>query len=550
MRNTVLLALTSLAFATTAAAQTAQSTPTTLPLTVDEAVRMAVDHNLDLGAERLNPQISDLKVGAAAGAFTPSFNTGVQRNNQLQPPTNFLVPTATRSDAVTSTVGLAQRLPHFGTLYSASWNAVHTDSNSVLNSYNPLVQSGLSLNLSQPLIRDRSIDSPRQQLATSRINRDIAGTRLQETLVHTTANVKSAYWNLVAAIANVGSRRTALDLAQELVRVNSVKVNVGQSPTLDLVSAQAEVASDQEALIIAETAVKEAEDQLRMLIYDPTDRAVWNVTIQPIDPPPLATVNPDIDAAVTSALRDRADLLRARKDIDNSAVNVKGAGNSRLPDVRLNLGYTASGLGGTQVQRTGGFPGTVTGAGPVTGFSSVLNQLFTSNYPTWSAGVSVSYPIGQSSEDANYARTQLEARQSTERLKSAEARVIQQIRTAGRKIQMNAQRMQTTRLASELAEQRLDAEQKRFEVGMSTNFLVIQAQRDLAQAKQSQLAATLAYVLSQVDFEALQQAGPQGVLAGGSADQGQASATPAGGATAAQLGATSAVVSGARVLGF
>ena len=173
------------------------------------------------------------------------------------------------------------------------------------------------------------------------------------------------------------------------------------------------------------------------------------------------------------------------------------------------------------MQRTGGFPGTVTGAGPVTGFSSVLNQLFTSNYPTWSAGVSVSYPIGQSSEDANYARTQLEARQSTERLKSAEARVIQQIRTAGRKIQMNAQRMQTTRLASELAEQRLDAEQKRFEVGMSTNFLVIQAQRDLAQAKQSQLAATLAYVLSLVDFEALQQAGPQGVLAGGSGDQGQ-----------------------------
>ena len=185
MRNTVLLALTSLAFATTAAAQTAQPTPTTLPLTVDEAVRMAVDHNLDLGAERLDPQISDTKVAAAAGAFTPSFNTGVQRNNQLQPPTNFLLPTATRTDAVTSTVGVAQRLPHFGTLYSVGWNAVHTDSNSVLNSYNPLVQSGLALNLSQPLIRDRSIDSSRQQLATSRINRDIAGTRLSRELSST-----------------------------------------------------------------------------------------------------------------------------------------------------------------------------------------------------------------------------------------------------------------------------------------------------------------------------------------------------------------------------
>jgi hypothetical protein len=100
---------------------------------------------------------------------------------------------------------------------------------------------------------------------------------------------------------------------------------------------------------------------------------------------------------------------------------------------------------------------------------------------------------------------------------------------------MNAQRMQTTRLASELAEQRLDAEQKRFEVGMSTNFLVIQAQRDLAQAKQSQLAATLAYVLSQSGLRGVAAAGPQGVLGGGSADQGQASATPAGAATADHL---------------
>jgi hypothetical protein len=111
----------------------------------------------------------------------------VQRNNQLQPPTNFLLPTATRTDAVTSTVGVAQRLPHFGTLYSVGWNAVHTDSNSVLNSYNPLVQSGLALNLSQPLIRDRSIDSSRQQLrpaasiATSpaRAYRKLSSTRPQ-----------------------------------------------------------------------------------------------------------------------------------------------------------------------------------------------------------------------------------------------------------------------------------------------------------------------------------------------------------------------------------
>src|SRR4029453_7630555 len=116
-------------------------------------------------------------------------------------------------------------------------------------------------NVSQPLFRDLSIDAARQQLVTSRVNRDIADTRLRESVVHTTANVKTAYWNLLAAKANVDARQKALDLAQELVRVNKAKVNVGQSPPIDLVSAQAEVAADEEQLIIAETAVKQAEDR-------------------------------------------------------------------------------------------------------------------------------------------------------------------------------------------------------------------------------------------------------------------------------------------------
>jgi outer membrane protein TolC len=134
--------------------------------------------------------------------------------------------------------------------------------------------------------------------------------------------------------------------------------------------------------------------------------------------------------------------------------------------------------------------------------------LFGREYPTWAVGLSVSYPIGQSADDASYASARLETAQSQERLKSAEARVIQQVREAGWKIEMNAKRIQTTRAARELAEQRLDAEQKRLDVGLSTSFLVIQAQRDFAQANTNQLAAVLSYVLALVDFDALQQAGP------------------------------------------
>src|SRR6185436_553183 len=182
-----------------------------------------------------------------------------------------------------------------------------------------------------------------------------------------------------------------------------------------------------------------------------------------------------------------ADLQRARKDIQNAQVNEKYSGNQRLPDVRLNASYQASGLGGTQVLRSGGFPGTIVGPGTITPFGNVLDQLFSSDFPTWAVGVNVSYPIGRSSDEANYARAKLEHSQSQQRLKSAEARAILQVREAAWKIEMNAKRIETARASRELAEQRLDAERKRFEVGMSTSFLVIQAQRDLAQAKTNEL---------------------------------------------------------------
>jgi HAE1 family hydrophobic/amphiphilic exporter-1 len=263
--RTTLIALLAVALAATASAQQAQPprapreggaaapTPATLRLTVDEAVKMALDNNADLAADRIDPQIGDTRVAAASGAFRPIFNTAANSNNQLLPPSNFLTPVPQENDVVTSTAGLSQTLPKYGTNYSLGWSFTHTTSNSILNSYNPLVQSGLSVSVSQPLIRNLSFDSNRQQLATSKTNRDIADTRLRESLVHTTANVKSAYWNLVSARATVDARRSTIDLAQELVRVNKAKVDVGSSPPLDLVSAQAEVAADQEQLIIAET---------------------------------------------------------------------------------------------------------------------------------------------------------------------------------------------------------------------------------------------------------------------------------------------------------
>ncbi len=498
--------------AATAVAQPAAIAPppAELQLTVEEAVRMAMDNNVDLKAARLDPQIGDARVAAATGAFRPTVSTSLQRNNQLQPPASFLVPIATRTDITSSNVALGQRLPWFGTSYSFGWDTSHTESNSFLNSYNPLVRSGLSLAISQPLLRDLQTDASRTQLDVSLTSRDVADTRLVESLVRTTASVKTAYWGLVAARALIDARRSSLELAQELARVNNARVAVGQAPPLDLLSAQAEVAVNQEQLIVAEASERLVEDRLRLLIYDATDRNVWSIRLNPVDSPSIGMTAINVDQAVTNALRDRADLTRAQLDIKNADSQLAFAGNQRLPDVRFNATYQASGLAGTEVLRSGGFPGTIIGAGDGSGLGSAIDQLFRSDYPTWAVGVSVAYPIGKSVEEAQYVRSRLERDQSVERVKSAQARVIQQVRDAGWKVEMNAKRIATSRASRELAEQRLDVERRRFDVGMSTSFLVIQAQRDLADTRQRELSAVLAYNLSLVDFEALQQASPSG----------------------------------------
>jgi outer membrane protein TolC len=188
------------------------------------------------------------------------------------------------------------------------------------------------------------------------------------------------------------------------------------------------------------------------------------VAIEAVASPPITTVSVDLEAAVTRALSERADLLRARKDIENAETGVKFANNQRLPDVRVNASYQASGLGGTQILRTGGFPGTIIGAGTNTPFGDVISQLF-SHDPTWGVGVSVSIRSAAASGRPTYARTQPTLRSGA--WKATRTRDPKQVRDAAWKIEMNAKRI-GRRGRRELATARLDAERKRFEIRMST----------------------------------------------------------------------------------
>jgi outer membrane protein TolC len=398
-----------------------------------------------------------------------------------------------------------QRLPWGAGTWSVSWETSRTTTNNPISSFDPSLQSGFQVAFSQPLLKDRRIDPARQQYIIAKRNQESSELRFRESVVQTVASVKQAYWTLKATLANVTVQQRSLELAQELARENKVRVDAGQTPPLDLVQAEAEVAQRRENLIRANTAAEDAEDSLRRLIMDPADASFWRTRIDPIEEPTGRVPLPDVDAAVAKALNERYDLARASHDLENARTNVEFLGNQRLPDVRLETSYRGAGLGGTQFLRAGGFPGVVTGTRDRS-FGAALGQAFSPDYPTWSFGVTVSYPLGHSYEEASLARAQIERQQATQRIASLRLQAAETIRQAARQITSTAERVDAARAGATLAEQRFDAEQRRYEVGLSTTFLVTQAQRDLMQAQVNLLQTTFDYESSLINFEAVQQA--------------------------------------------
>ena len=486
--------------------QAAQSA-NVLKLTRDEAIRLAVENNPDLAANRLDPAISQERVNAARAAWLPTLQTGLQRNSQLQPPTSlFSGDEGLETGAWSGNASIIQLMPWGGGNYLVGVDTSRTTTNSLISSLNPSLNARLQLAFSQPLMRDFTIDATRAGVDIALRNQSIAETRLHESTVGTSADAEQAYWSLVAATALVSVQQQALDLALELERTNRALVDVGQSPPLDLVTARAEVAQRRENLILARTNVRVAEDQLRTLIIDPKRDDFWSTRLEPADRVPPPGPAPDVDAAVRRALAERTDLVRARKEIEISETGIALARSDTRPDLRLEANYLTDGAGGTRLVRTGGFPGTIVGS-DTTSYGNVLGQVLGFDYPTWTVGLTFSYPLGKSAAEANLARTRIERDQQAARLRSLEFGVVRQVREAAWRLEQNQQRIETARLSRELAEQRLDAEQRRFEVGMSTSFLVIQAQRDLAVARNNELQASLDQQLATIAFETAQQIG-------------------------------------------
>jgi outer membrane protein len=492
--------------------QTRPTVPITAPgpnveLTLDDATARALERNLDVAVERLNPLIQDYNLARIRAVYRPTATSQYGHRAVVQPPTNQLNGgNIVQNDTSTYNGGVTQELPWTGGNLQVLFNNNKQVTSNIFANFNPTFTSNLNATLVQPLLRDFLIDGTRQQLRVTAINHDISEIQLRGTLSQTVASVRNAYWELVFAVQAVDVARGSLDLADKLVQDNKARVEVGTMAPLDVVQSEAEAATRRQALAQAEATMRTAELSLKRLIVNGTDDPLWRASITPIDRPEFRPEPLDVEAAVRKALSGRTDLEQARKTLDSNDVTMKFLRNQTLPAVDLTAMYGAQGLGGTQFIRQGtGLGSQIIDTIPG-GYGNAWRTLTGRDYPTWNFQVNFSYPIGGSSADATYARSRVQRNQTAAQLRALELQVATDVTNAALQVESNLKSYEAAAVARSLAETRLSAEQSRFEVGLSTNFFVVQAQRDLATAQNSELRALLNYRRALVDYGRAQEA--------------------------------------------
>jgi outer membrane protein len=484
----------------------AAAAPTTLKISADEAVRMALENNLGVKADRLGPQVETYNVASARAAYGMTLTSQTFKNSNSGPSGDFLSAGTLTNETLRTNGGVQQLVPWGGGRYSLGLDASRRATNSPTDAYSPALGATLAGSYVQPLLRNFKIDTARQTILLSEKRQETADVQLRQQLTQTTRNVRNAYFDLVNAIGAYEVAQKSLELAQTSLKNNERRVEVGTMAPIDIVQAQAEVSSTEEQVIVTQGFIQSAEDQLRVLVMNPSQADFWTTKLEPAERPTMTPQSIDVDAAIKNALSNRTDLVNARKQLEMSDVNMRYFRNQKMPALDVTAAYSTVGYGGTQREfdtSKGIFPPPLAGE-TVRSFGDSLRQVFANDFKVWSLTLNVSYPLGTSQADASLAATRLQLEQQTTNLRDLETIVVAQVRDAARQVATSLKRVETTQKARGFAEQNLQAYEKRLAVGLSDTFQLFQAQRDLTRQLNNELAAIISYNRALINFEAIQ----------------------------------------------
>jgi len=458
-----------------------------LRLSLDDAVKTAVEQNLGVKLVSYDTDMAGEGLRGQYGTFDPVATADVEHQSNKSATTSTFAPSSSRSTS--ANFGLAQFLPTGGN-YNVGWTNSRATTAGGGSFVSPAYRSGLSLSANQPLLRNFGTDINRRGILIARNSHGISLEQFRAQLMDTAVSVEQAYLDLVYSRRNVEVVKESLFLARDQSRITQIRIDVGASAPLDILQPRVTIATSEEQLIFAVAAVRDAEDRLRALMN--LDRAEWDRPIIPTNEVAFAPMAINADEAVARALELRPEMRQQNLSIDTRQIQYQYARNQVMPRFDVGVSYNAAGVAGRSLEFDP-ITGQPTGRATSTGYTRSLNQVFQNEFPSWSVGFSVGVPITNIGARAERRRAELDLERSRVNRQSFEQTITLDVRKAIRDVDTSARSITASRAARDAAERNLDAERKRYENGMTTNFQVLQVQQQLADSRVRELQALVGY---------------------------------------------------------
>lgn len=453
-------------------------------ISLADAALRALKNNLDISISRhtKDSRLTDIIVEQAK--FDPTLSVNGQYNRTVNPLNRPVFGgTGGNLNQITIfdqrvgqvTVDATTNLITGGNLdlnYSPSRTNVNQDvANGFL--FNPAWTGGLAATLTQPLLRNAGIDVNKTFIRIAQNNATVEEHVFRDRVLTVVATVEQTYWEVVFANENLKVAEAALKAAQNLLAENRAKAKAGVMSIVDVLQAEAAVASRVEQIIVAEKAIRDQEDLLRRLLNPGEDELRLDVRLTPKDAPVVALEPISLQEAIDIAIEQRPEIVQAKKNVETSELNTKFAKNQLLPTLSFQGTLGLSGLGAN--------------------YADMSNRNFSGDFYNYGAGLVLSYPLGNRSAWSTFNRRQIEGKNAETSLASVRQQIIIGVKEAVRRVQTDFKRIETTRSARIMAEKQLQAEQERLKVGLSTTRFVLDFQRDLATAQANELRAIVDY---------------------------------------------------------
>jgi outer membrane protein TolC len=526
-----------------------------LEITLQDAVELALENSMDIAVQRYVPWFADTDILATeagaqpfgiAGAeirqsfanipflnYDPTFTSQISYDDRKTPVNNPLTSgtgaTATAASLVTHTATYNNSVTEgfsTGTIATLAWNNIRSSSGSTFNFFNPAVQSALVVSLQQELLNGFGRWVNRRNIMIAKNNRRLADYVFEQQAITTVTNTVTAYWELVFARANVEVQQQAVATSQRLYGDNKKQLEIGTMAPLDVTRAEAQLATDQQNLIIAQTTKLNDEQILKNAITtDPLAANLINVEIIPTDKatPPSASEAPSFEESIKEAFQKRPELLEQQINITNAGIDARATGIALRPTASLFAQYTSQGLAG--VSPINGTPITTAGAPivnangtpvggdfvPLTsipvigrneqGFTTAQSQIFHNTFPDYLVGVNVQIPIRNRAAQATNQHSILTLRQIEAQMQQLKNFAVVDVRTAYITLLQDRAQVATASEARKLQQETFDAEQKKYQLGASTVYQVILTQRDLVNAQGAELRALANLLEAKAQYE-------------------------------------------------